>query len=575
MTFWTSAGVLLLVLLSLLPALDNGAVGTPDDGVYAAQAARLAEGAWNQTRPAPDVDADGSNSAIGPELVYGDQEVPYHRHPLLPIALAPLFRAGGFGGMLLFSVVGVWGAAIAAGLIARRLRPTFGVPALWLTGIGSPLFFDAYLVSAHAVATAAAGFLALGVCIAVDSHRMRALLLAVPGCAVLVMLRSEGILLAAAIGGIVGLEGLVPMLKRKAPNWATITVGAVVLGTATVAYLVDAAWSRAVVDGVTTAPSGLGRSLIADRDPLSAAWASLFRPWYPNALNAQTALVISAAAIVLAAAAIRLMPTRWLLPLALLTVSAVAAVLQQFSGFTLVTGLFAAFPVLLAGLILLRRADVVSVPTARLLAVSALTSVGLLLTIYSQGGAAEWGGRFFHMLLPLIIPVTVLGLYRGWLALPHPQRVVAGALLSVAVVAAPAIGIRYLHVLRVTHQDLVESTLKVAEASHGRDTSSSPTSKPLVVVGLLDADGLSRIYWQSRDRADVVVAIGAGNLFQVVSAAEKAGYTSVTVVSNLSAGEMITVSKKWLDELDWVILKGEQAGSTPFGVYQLGPRPAS
>ncbi|MCZ7631299.1 MAG: hypothetical protein M5U19_20615 [Microthrixaceae bacterium] len=97
--------------------------------------------------------------------------------------------------------------------------------------------------------------------------------------------------------------------------------------------------------------------------------------------------------------------------------------------------------------------------------VTLITSAGLVATLYSNGGAAEWGGRFFHLLIPVITPAAVLGLQRGVRGFPDPpdrvltQRLVAIACTLVVTAALSVSGLRAQGEIRAKAADTVDGTL--------------------------------------------------------------------------------------------------------------------
>src|SRR5690606_4343285 len=125
-----------------------------------------------------------------------------------------------------------------------------------------------------------------------------------------------------------------------------------------------------------------------------------------------------------------------LLPVALSVLSAGVAVAAHFGDTYLVSGLLGAFPVL-AAVVLLKAEDLRTPLVAALLGTSVLTAVGITLTLYEGGGASEWGGRFYHLLLPLLCPVVVLALDRTRAHLPLAEsRVLVVAVAVVALVVS-------------------------------------------------------------------------------------------------------------------------------------------
>jgi hypothetical protein len=102
------------------------------------------------------------------------------------------------------------------------------------------------------------------------------------------------------------------------------------------------------------------------------------------------------------------------------------------------TGLLAAWPVLVLGLVLVPRARLAERPIALVAAVAALFAAAVLATQYAEGGGLEWGGRFFSPALAPLAVLAAVGL-RGAGPLVRPAAIgigVAPALLGLAVVAS-------------------------------------------------------------------------------------------------------------------------------------------
>lgn len=568
-TFWASAVLLLILMLALIPAMSNGHTAVPDDGVYAAQARLLAARSWSEARPAAAIDADGVNSTIGPSFIYADRQVPYLRHPLFPIVLGGLYWLGGFGAMLVFSTTGAWLAAIAAGLMARRLDLRYGVPALALTAIGSPLIFDAYIVSAHAMATAMCGFAALGVARIVDGQRRTGLALSLP-CAVLaVFLRTEAVVAMIAITGVVALLSLHPRQRPRVELQgliAALSIGAV----SALAYLVDSYWTLALKTSFDSGPQPLFRELIEARDPVSAAWISLLRPWYGDGRDAQAALVLGVVAILLSAVALKVAPRRWLLSVALLVLGAGCLAYQVLAGVTLATGFIATFPVAVGGIILLSRQALRRPMVVRNLGISVVAVIGITITSYGIGGANEWGGRFYHLLIPLLVPIAVLGLDNGRVMMPRLPSQVAASAAVVGTVAISLIGLGYIRGARDVSQQAVDAARGFA-MDHVPAHDAPPTRRPLVIVGMLQGDGTGRIFWEPTPDVDVISAIGIGDLFTVIDRARQHGYPSVSVITNISPTVLSIVGDKRLEGTGWELGDLEPVSGTQFGVVEFGP----
>ena len=425
--YWVAAAALALCLAPIMTTLSDGNIAVPDDGIYAKQAVILADGTWSGTRPVSEIDESGLNSALGPEITYDDRQIPYPRNPLFSTLLSLSYRLANYRGLVAFSVVGVWVASVAAGLLARMLDVRFGIPALLATGLVSPLVFDTSLVSAHGMAAGMCGLTLLALGQVVDRRRRLPLLVATVGAALLVGLRTEGVIAMVATSIVLAMMA-VQIRPFRVDRLAATAAASVVVATVS-SYLASGYWTQKIIENAGRT-SSISRELSSDRSPLRAAWVSLIRPWYGTAVNAQPALVFAVIATLVAAVSVKVAPRRWLLPVMLLVVAAGCVITQAWAGSGLITGLFSAFPALGAGLILLRREDLGRPMITRHLGISALTLAGITYAAYSVGGSAEWGGRFYHLLLPLLVPLVIVGLHHGYRSLPQrPARVAAVAIV--------------------------------------------------------------------------------------------------------------------------------------------------
>jgi hypothetical protein len=129
----------------------------------------------------------------------------------------------------------------------------------------------------------------------------------------------------------------------------------------------------------------------------------------------------------------------------------------------LITGLVPAFPVLVAGLILVRR-ELMDRPAARvLLAGSVVGALAVWATSYPVGGSAEWGGRYFHALLPLVTPVAVAALAAALPSLGRSSARVAVAGLVVVSLALTVLEVRVALNLRLRAETVVTRVADAAE----------------------------------------------------------------------------------------------------------------
>lgn len=579
---WLHSGALAAVLVAVLVLMGPSSIVVPDEGLYLAQADSLAKGSWSVPRQGVDVDDDGDYSRLLPESVMGDREIPYARHAAYPLVIAPAFWLGDYVGTIVVSLLGLWGAAVSGAFIAWRLGRRLAVPTLWLIGLGSPLLFYGYVTMGHALAAAAAGTAFVGITRWLDDRAWTGLVAGVAALSFTVLLRSEGTLYAFGVVAAIGLLSLPARGTRRFERRAFLT--AVLLGCAVVVtYVLDTRITDAVTGGDGY---GLNPGAIAMRDsadPLSGSWASLLRPfagsWDSGALWVTIAAVSLVGASVLLRVAKR--STSALVPL---SVGAVAAVAMLVDPPSLVTGLFAAFPLLVAGLIQLRRSDLSpsvssesftsstsSELLSRIVLTTLITSAGLVATLYGNGGAAEWGGRFFHLLIPVIAPVAALGLERGALVLPDPQ----GRVLSqrrIAIVCALGItaalsisGLRAQAGIRAKATDTVDGAIAYASEE-------SDDALALVVVANTSPGGNSRAFWRPADSIDVLTTIALEQLGPALERAAAAGRDRVVVVSDASLGELHREVGDELEASGWSVLDSAATPSGHSNLFTVGAR---
>jgi len=434
----------LVVLVAIVAMLHGPTPAISDDGSVLAQAQLLHDGRTGTDLPIPSADPAGAFPPLENSSVVNGRAYPYVKHLALPAAVAGTESVFGDVGGVLFSAVSVWFAALAAAALAWRVDRRLAAPALWATALLSPLVFDANLVVSTGTAAAALGFLVLGV-VGFRARpgwvRIAAL---VPLAFMVPAWRTEGIFAIAAVAMLATLEPIVVAVRSRSWGWQTIVASSagIVVGLAGVAgYLVDLTVAGRATSGAATTlvPSSANYDPIAGR--ISSVWGSLLRPGHEVATSASV-FVAGITVLVIAGAVVsrRGGSTRVVLGMAVAAGVVSFAWLTQPAG--LVTGLLPAVPLLFAGLLLLRRGDLARPVVAAALAVSAVTALGVVATSYSAGGGAEWGGRYFHVLVPLLVPASLLGLRAARDRLPGSDRMVATVAVVVVAVVPSMVALR-------------------------------------------------------------------------------------------------------------------------------------
>lgn len=482
---WAHVGALALLLAVVLPFMSPQSAFTSDEGAYALQQRALAEGSWAYDYPAGELDPDGRYFPLNQADRGTDAFYPYVKHPAYPLLLrGSTSLLGEALGLHLPALLGVLGAAVAAWLLAAQLDPRLRRPAFWLAASG-PVLVNGYLLWAHSLSAALAGFALVGavrLARADPGEGVRGFLLSiagVAGCLVAgVLLRSEGLLFAGAVAAAVAVTRF-----RSAGARQAALVFALLAGPAALAELAERAWARAIVG---TQVGGLGvrggtSSFLSGR--IEGGWHDLFQG---HLVRSSAGLpVVLAMGIIAGLGFVAL--RRWSansrrdLSLALVAGAVLYVLRLRWYPMDPVTGLFAAWPVALLGLLLFRWRG--SGAIGRVLALTVgLFTMAVVATQYAGGGGAEWGGRFFS---PLTVPLAVLavaGLDRALAAAPRPQRrQLTGMIAAVAALTA-VVGLASVGRVRLVQDRMVEAAARNAA--------------PVTVTTF---PGLARVAWRTAE----------------------------------------------------------------------------
>ncbi|HEX2047058.1 MAG TPA: hypothetical protein VHF27_04790 [Acidimicrobiales bacterium] len=393
---------LAVVLLALVPVVGTSASFSTDEGAAIVQAKSLSRGGgWVVEHPLPEVDQpDGRHYPL--ELAeWGERGfVPYGKHPLYPLLLAAADRVGGVTAMVLLSVAGTVAAAALAGALARRLDASLAGPAVWAVGVASPLLFDGFLVMGHTLAAALAAGAVLAAVVALERRDPRPALAVGPLVAGAVLLRSEAVFLAL---GLAVVAAAVSAGRRRVAG--LIALGSLAAGAG--AHLFETWWLRRLTDrgtaAVRSAPAAAGTEA---ESFLSGRWRGFVRTVLSPTYGGDPLVAVLLLVMVVAVVAMVLRRQRDMAALA-----AATAVLALVMGpETVVPGLLVAFPVATAGLVLVRRSALRTTAAQVSLGVFAVIAACVVATQYAVGGATEWGGRFFAVGLPVVVPVLLLAL---------------------------------------------------------------------------------------------------------------------------------------------------------------------
>lgn len=547
LSFRTHAILLGLLLIILIPLAGGHSVTLPDEAVYSAQAQNLTRGSWSTPLASKDIDPKGEFEPLGAETISPSGDVtPYARHAIYPAMLAPLYSLGGRPAMVLLSVVGLWVTAVTTGLIARVLSPRIDILALWIVGLGSPLTFYGFTVTAHALAAACAG-----VSVLLALHVARRPIVATVGLfasvPLMCLLRSEGTVLGLALG--VGLLGMgVGIPRHRSTCFASITAGICVHMSVAGSYLLDLRIFTAITGTTSSRSNPSDLILGADSGPWGAAWTSLLRPFDGDGLNARVPVLLCCFALLLGALALRSSKRGQLLgvtSIGLAAASALTGVVVGVPGF--ITGLLPAFPVMTAGLAAL-PGRALRLREVQLMALTILLAgSGLLLTVYRVGGATEWGGRFFQILIPILVPVALFAWSARIESMPSRTSRFVLASLVVISLSMTCLGLSAGKRLRESATHWVSATV-----SHATTMGSGGRERPLVIVTAFTKSGDSRYFWDSFNSVDVL-NVDPSNVVPIMNRARKSRVDQLTLTSPINPDSFAIVFGPTLSRYQWKI----------------------
>lgn len=440
--FLAHAAVLLVLLLALVPVVGWNDVVTADEGAMLAQLEILdTTGEWTAENPEPAVDPGAESLPLEKSDRTADGRwAPFVKHPVHILLLRPVYAVAGTLGVVVMSVVATVVAALFAALLARRIDRGLAVPTLWLAGVGSPLLFDGYLVLGHALGAACFGAAALAAvrfaAATTVAGRAVAAFASVAAVALTGLVRAEGVLAGLALGAGIAIVGL---LRRRA---ASIALGAAFVAAAGLVRVFEPRLAEALLGGPSLGDASIGE--LNTGGFLEQRWSgfelTMLRTAYvidPPDLALLIGVVLGLVAVVY----VRLgRDDRLVRALAVGAAALVCLRLLEWGSF--VPGLLMACPAILLGAFGVRRAVAERDPVPFLGVTSVVFVVAVAMTQYDVGGSGEWGGRYFAVVLPLLVPIaTALLADIGGRASTGSRRVLgAGFLVATIALGALSVG---------------------------------------------------------------------------------------------------------------------------------------
>jgi hypothetical protein len=469
--FWHAVALAALLLVTLLVIVPSR-LGNADEGAALSQTQLLLDGeGWSMTHPLPAADPDALAFPIGNSAhVVGTTEyVPFAKHPLYPVLLMPFVAAFGVAGAALVSVLGTVAAALSGALLSARLDSRLGRPALWFIGVATPLWVDSFVTIAHTIGAAFVGFAAL--VLLRPRVGARAVIAGSALLVLAVLFRNEAILLGVALAAVLGVSALVDRDRRR------VAVAAAAFGATVAGFVLDRRLEALALGGAPVESSSATESVSFLAGRMTAFAYTVLAP-SDRTVTGLLLSTIGAILVVAAAVTVRRRPADGSGILVFLGGAVVAELLRWFvEPNAHIPGLVFAAPLLVGGLVLLDRATLARRDVMLLVGTCALFFLAVLATQSSNGGGGGWGGRYFAIALPLIVPVALVAVHRAGQTIAPRVRPAAVAL---CVAVALIITLSASSSLLIDHRLTGNFEAAVASATAGLDAGDGD-SRPVVV----------------------------------------------------------------------------------------------
>ncbi|GAC1586731.1 MAG: hypothetical protein NVS3B21_01080 [Acidimicrobiales bacterium] len=508
LSFRIHVGLLYLVLI-----LSGVYVGTrssfiSDEGALIIQAQMLSKGVGWADRPSllHRVDPSGLWYPLDLSGRTGDGGFfPFSGHPVHALMSALLYRIGGISGIIAPSILGTGLAALIGAMIVRRFHPGLDVVTLWVLGIGSPLYFDAFMAQGHALAAALCAAAVLVVLWATDGglakepglasvRRRKAIAAGFMVAALIfgaVLLRNEAVVFALAFA--ITTVAVAGVFRRSLLlcGWsAAAALGGAFVGRRVERVLQAHIYGSRAGASVNLSVGNVGGSIIGTR--LHAFRLTWLEASHLPAPLGDTVLVLIFVLVPIFALLIRHKSAeRFTIRFVGGSIGLLAITRLLIRPYVAVPGLLMAFPVAWGASWLLRPFRA-SFAEAICLVTGIIFWSGVIVAQDPIGGALEWGGRYFALGLPILTPIFLVFSYRCLKFVDGSVRKTSYALLVVLTVSFGLLSMLSLH------HEKADNARLVAEV----DRMSKMAGADPVVVSIIP--WLGRVSWTIYDRTQML-----------------------------------------------------------------------
>ncbi|HEV3400415.1 MAG TPA: hypothetical protein VG078_01230, partial [Acidimicrobiales bacterium] len=293
------------------------------------------------------------------------------------------------------------------------------------------------------------------------------------------------------------------------------------------ASLVEDRWVRHIMGGPSTTTgsfNAIATGLAARLKGFRLTWLT---PSYTGSRAHDLALLAMIGLLAAAAIIARRRPDDGQAISVLAGTAAAASIAALVTGpDTLVPGLVVTLP-LAAGVLLLRRHQLGSPATLMAAGTFALFGLGVLATQYPQGGSGEWGGRYFALGLPLLVPLALAALAAHRRQVDRATARTAAAL----VVCTAAVSVMAVASLSSSHRFTSELMATIERGGE------QVGERPVLVT---TAPAVPRLAWQTFDHQRWLLA-DEDDLADLVGRLRRAGVGRFGLVTNRLSRDQATV----------------------------------
>lgn len=491
-------GVALLLLLGLAAYVQPSQGCIFDEGAYVLLAKALAEhDSWIVPDQARWIDPSGESNPLWPGGTALNR-----RHPFYPWLLSVLYRVFGTFGFILPSVLGTVLAGVSAWLLLGSLPDRWRRAGFWMTVLFTPLLVYSPLIFAHTLGAGAGGIAVYALLKWTSGSGRRWLALGLVSSALLFAVRTEGVLLIAALGAVIGVEAVRNRSVRARNVFVAVATGALFLAVRLVEQRVRLVTVGSAYDG--------GRS-IGDipEDSLALKAFGIFKTLlgFGGPTKHWTNFAVLVSALMIPVICRRLRDGQWRMAACLGLVPALSYASWALSGQRMfVSGLILTAPFLWFGVWGIRK-DRLNREGVLLGFTALLFLTGVLLTQYPQGSGLEWGGRYLAVGLPVFAALSVTGLASVYSAAPQgAKRVVTAVGVGMSLLIL-AVGVDVLKTFHVRTRESAQLLTRFGEQADVRRSHPINGNKPILLTNhflfpVIHWPDFERFNWvQVRERA--------------------------------------------------------------------------